>query len=68
MGILSRQAIEKRIRSGEIKITPAPKPEMKIGQLTFWKVEEPGGRDEIPARQFDRQQTARGTSASEPAV
>lgn len=68
MGILSRQAIEKRIGSREIKITPVPKEDMKIGQLTFWKVEEPGGRDDIPARQFDRQQTAKGTSASEPAV
>lgn len=38
------------------------KPGMKIGQLTFWKVEDPGGSDEIPVRQFDRQETARGTS------
>jgi dCTP deaminase len=33
------------------------KPGMTIGQLTFWKVEEPG---EIPAGQFDNQRTAHG--------
>lgn len=36
------------------------KPGMTIGQLTFWKVEEPGEADSIPARQFDKQETARG--------
>lgn len=36
------------------------KPGMTIGQLTFWKVEEPSGGAAIPARQFDDQQTARG--------
>ncbi|HVA48412.1 MAG TPA: hypothetical protein VNH11_18755 [Pirellulales bacterium] len=104
MGILSRQAIERRLKSGEIKIDPMPsqedfdsdsvdvhlgdvvyawrkpptgstisvalwkpppdqfelKPDMKVGQLTFWKVEEPGIADDIPERQFDQQQTARG--------
>ncbi|MEX2140785.1 MAG: dCTP deaminase [Pirellulales bacterium] len=34
------------------------KPGMTIGQLTFWKVEEPG---DIPPGQFDDQKTARGT-------
>jgi len=38
------------------------KPGMTIGQLTFWRVEEPGEPQTIPSRQFDGQQTARGTA------
>jgi dCTP deaminase len=38
------------------------KPNMVIGQLTFWKVEEPGEAASIPMGQFDGQKTARGAS------
>jgi len=38
------------------------KPGMVIGQLTFWKVEEPGEAAAIPSGQFDNQATARGTA------
>jgi dCTP deaminase len=36
------------------------KPDMVIGQLTFWKVEEPGDAASLPIKQFDNQKTARG--------
>ncbi|MDX1963600.1 MAG: dCTP deaminase [Pirellulales bacterium] len=35
-------------------------PEIVIGQLTFWKVEEPESQPDETPKQFDNQQTARG--------
>jgi dCTP deaminase len=36
------------------------KPDMTIGQLTFWKVEEPGDVQSLPIKQFDNQINAAG--------
>lgn len=38
------------------------KPGTPIGQLTFWRVEDPAGADEIKAKTFTGQQTATGAS------
>jgi hypothetical protein len=36
------------------------KPGIPIGQLTFWRVEQPLAESDIPTQQFSNQQTARG--------